>query len=75
MTCPPPPDPLLGMTMTSDAVAYEYNVNVTYTCGEYAIFSLPDGSEQEEQVITCQWNKTWTTTTLPQCKRKQQFLI
>ena len=64
-TVPPPARDPSGTWEWSGS--FEYNTNVTYTCGPYGSFLTDNGTYIKEVYSTCQWNKTWAPAELLTC--------
>ena len=44
-----------------------YTSSALYTCGPYGNFLSSDGSLYEELVAQCEWNMSWSPSSLPAC--------
>ena len=56
-------DQVLNSTENNTLIPKNYMTNLTYNCGSAREFFYEDGSQENTQSMSCQWDKTWTPTT------------
>ena len=64
----PPPKPWNGFWFSDGS--NDYLSEITYSCGTFSKFDESGASDQMKAF--CQWDKTWSLDSVPQCKSKQK---